>query len=282
MSKFLIDVWDFTSSLGAYALQQLGVTDTKPQNQTHWSDLKLPGLNADLRLNWHVMPDVTALVSMDADAVSARCLLIGPGVLLQLPHLLTKVTQHNTGPVWVLTTPTAVMEKIFLRDSVFLNQKQVTWLQLPDSQPQTMWLILLEQISQVPIAQASLTSLERTTMSNLQASMVKALEMQGAMAVALVDYRSGMCLAKAGTGIDLDLAAAGNTEVVKAKLKTMETLGIRRSIEDILITLHNQYHLIRLVPNEPYLFLYLVLDKEKGNLALARYKLMDIERELKV
>ena len=78
------------------------------------------------------------------------------------------------------------------------------------------------------------------------------------------------------------LAAAGNAQVVQAKLKTIESLGLRKGIEDILITLADQYHLIRLVPHIPGLFLYLVLDKNKGNLALARYKLTDIERTLKV
>ena len=91
-----------------------------------------------------------------------------------------------------------------------------------------------------------------------------------------------MCLAQAGSGMNLDLAAAGNAQVVQAKLKTMESLGLRKGIEDILITLADQYHLIRLVPHIPGLFLYLVLDKNKGNLALARYKLTDIERTLKV
>ena len=71
-------------------------------------------------------------------------------------------------------------------------------------------------------------------------------------------------------------------QCTRAKIKTMESLGLRRGIEDILITLGDQYHLIRLVPNNQGLFLYLVLDKAKGNLALARYKLTDIERTLKV
>ena len=70
--------------------------------------------------------------------------------------------------------------------------------------------------------------------------------------------------------------------MVRAKTKTMEALGLRKGIEDILITLGDQYHLIRLVPNNVGLFLYLVLDKAKGNLALPRYKLTDIERSLKV
>ena len=118
--------------------------------------------------------------------------------------------------------------------------------------------------------------------ANLKTSMDTAMTIDGALAVALVDYRSGMCLAQAGGGLDLDLAAAGNTQVVRAKLQTMQALGIRKGMEDILITLADQYHLIRMVPNADGLFLYLVLDRHKGNLALARYKLTDVERALKV
>jgi len=118
--------------------------------------------------------------------------------------------------------------------------------------------------------------------SNLTKSLAEIMTVNGALAAALVDYRSGMCLAQVGSGLNLDLAAAGNSEVVRAKLKTIEMLGLRRGIEDILITLVDQYHLIRLVPNSQGLFLYLVLDKEKGNLALARFKLSEIERLLVV
>ena len=102
------------------------------------------------------------------------------------------------------------------------------------------------------------------------------------MCAALVDSGSGMLLGSAGSGLDLELAAAGNTEVVRAKLKTMKSLGLQDSIDDILITLGSQYHIIRPVALKEGLFLYLVLDKAKGNLALARYKLTDIERSLKV
>src|SRR6185436_8016575 len=101
---------------------------------------------------------------------------------------------------------------------------------------------------------------DEDTMSNLKQSMDTAMTIDGALAAALVDHRSGMCLAQAGTVMNLDLAAAGNTQVVRAKLKTMESLGLRKGIEDILITLGDQYHLIRLVPSNAGLFLYLVLD----------------------
>jgi hypothetical protein len=79
------------------------------------------------------------------------------------------------------------------------------------------------------------------------------------------------------------MALAGNTEVIRAKMRTMESLRLDDSIEDILITLTKQYHLIRLLKSsrsEQGLFLYLVLDRGRANLALARHSLKRIEAEL--
>ncbi|MEU1165078.1 hypothetical protein ABZ372_32970, partial [Streptomyces sp. NPDC005921] len=66
---------------------------------------------------------------------------------------------------------------------------------------------------------------------------------EGAMGAAVVDYTSGMALGTLGGGKDLDLtiAAAGNTDVIRAKVRTMEELGLKGRIEDILITLEKQY-----------------------------------------
>src|SRR5690606_40061976 len=75
-----------------------------------------------------------------------------------------------------------------------------------------------------------------------------------------------------------------NTDVVRAKLRTMEHLGIKDEIEDILITLGTQYHLIRLLKTRGSngLFLYLVLDASRANLAMARHQLKKIEAALEV
>ena len=119
-------------------------------------------------------------------------------------------------------------------------------------------------------------------MENVKSILESALStIDGAMAVALVDYGSGMALGTLGSGLNLDMAAAGNTEVVRAKLRTMESLGIQGSIEDILITLDTQYHIIYLVPNKS-LFMYLVLSKDRANLAMARYKLKALTADLKI
>ena len=117
-------------------------------------------------------------------------------------------------------------------------------------------------------------------MANINDGLAKLLEVDGAMCAAVVDANSGMLLGKAGSGVDLDLAAAGNTEVVRAKMKTMKSLGLNDAIEDILITLGKQYHIIRPVAAKAGLFIYLVLDKAKSNLALARRAAQDAEASL--
>ena len=85
---------------------------------------------------------------------------------------------------------------------------------------------------------------------NIETALKEAMTIEGAIGVALVDWDSGMSLGTLGGGkyLDLDLAAAGNTEVVRAKMRTMQALKLDDTIEDILITLGKQYHLIRLLP----------------------------------
>lgn len=117
-------------------------------------------------------------------------------------------------------------------------------------------------------------------MANIKQSLDALLSVDGAMCAALVDASSGMILGQAGSGLDLEIAAAGNTEVVRAKLKTMRELGLNDVIEDMLITLGKQYHILRPMAQKEGLFIYLVLDKSKSNLALARRKVGDVEKEL--
>ena len=117
-------------------------------------------------------------------------------------------------------------------------------------------------------------------MASIKQSMEDMMMADGAMCAALVDSSSGMILGQIGSGVDLEVAAAGNTEVVRAKLKTMRALGLNDVIEDILITLGKQYHILRPMARKEGLFIYLVLDKAKSNLAMARRKVQDIERDM--
>jgi hypothetical protein len=117
---------------------------------------------------------------------------------------------------------------------------------------------------------------------NIETALKEAMNIEGALGAALVDWESGMPLGTLGGSkyLDLDLAAAGNTEVVRTEVRAMAALDLDDVIEDILITLGKQYHLLRPMASAdgaPNLFLYVALDRSKANLALARHQLRRIE-----
>lgn len=106
------------------------------------------------------------------------------------------------------------------------------------------------------------------------------MKVEGALGVALVDYGTGMLLGSLGGGVDLEIAASGNTEVVRAKVKTLHMLGLRDGIDDIVISLGLQYHLIRPLTNSRDLFLYYVLDRATASLAFAKRELLSVSNQL--
>jgi hypothetical protein len=97
-----------------------------------------------------------------------------------------------------------------------------------------------------------------------------AAEMPGYMAASLVDLESGMTLGLKTVRPDFDLAAASayNSEMVKQKLKIMKALNLRTTLEDMLITLGDQIHVIRMIGSTT--FIYLCVDRSQSNLAIVR------------
>ena len=103
----------------------------------------------------------------------------------------------------------------------------------------------------------------------------------GFIGACLVDSETGLMMASEGGGsLDLEAAGAANTEVVKAKLAAIEMLGLNDSIDDILITLGKQFHLIRPLEKTPTVFLYVALDKKSANLGMARVQVKNVEKTL--
>jgi predicted regulator of Ras-like GTPase activity (Roadblock/LC7/MglB family) len=108
-------------------------------------------------------------------------------------------------------------------------------------------------------------------------------KLSGFIGCCLVDSDSGMLLAKEGGGdLDLEVAAAANTEVVRAKRRAMEELDLDDRIEDILITLGSQFHIIRPLPSNDAFFVYAAVGRDSGNLALARVTMKGVAEKVKV
>ena len=95
-------------------------------------------------------------------------------------------------------------------------------------------------------------------------------DIPGFIAASLVDLESGMTLGarSARTDFDLTAASAYNSEMVKQKLKIMKALNLRTHLEDMLLTLGDQIHLIKMVGTTS--FVYLAADRATTNLAIVR------------
>jgi len=118
-------------------------------------------------------------------------------------------------------------------------------------------------------------------MANLNDTMNALLkEADGAIIALLGDSDSGMLLASAGSGLDMEIAAAGTTEFMRAKLKTVRALKLDDQLEDILVTLGSQYHIIRPLSSNRSIFIYLSVDRERSNLALARIAVKNTEQKI--
>ena len=75
-------------------------------------------------------------------------------------------------------------------------------------------------------------------------------DVNGVIATAAVDLESGMTLAAKTNRPEFDLAVASayNSELVKQKLKIMKTLNLKCALEDMLITLSDQFHSDQIPP----------------------------------
>ena len=128
----------------------------------------------------------------------------------------------------------------------------------------------------------SLGSIQKESMRSLDLKNLS--EVDGFIAACLVDSESGMVLGAhdGGPDFNIEVAAAGNAEVIKAKRRNMKALNLTDGIEDILVTLGNQYHLFRPLTKNPAYFLYLALDRGRANLALARNEMKAFDAIVKL
>jgi hypothetical protein len=122
-------------------------------------------------------------------------------------------------------------------------------------------------------------------MTVLSEAVHAVVELQGAVAGALVDLESGNCLARAGSEemFSLSLIGAVNAQMLRAEKRLVQEQFPQEDIEDLMITLGKHYHLIRLVQDSdtfPCLFLYVVMARDATNLVMARRKMAEIGNQI--
>lgn len=103
----------------------------------------------------------------------------------------------------------------------------------------------------------------------------------GFVAVAIAEIKSGISYytLSADPNFDPELASAFNLEVVKAKLNAINALGLNDSIEDIMINLKSQIHIIDVSENNEY-FIYLAVDATHANLGMTKALLNKYKKDI--
>lgn len=103
----------------------------------------------------------------------------------------------------------------------------------------------------------------------------------GYIAVAVTEIKSGISYYSNSAIADFDpeLASAFNLEVVKAKLNAINALGLNETIDDIMISLSSQIHIIDVADNNEY-FIYLAVDSTKANLGMTKALLNKYKKEI--
>jgi len=117
---------------------------------------------------------------------------------------------------------------------------------------------------------------------SLQSVLEDLLVFDGSIGVALVDGQSGMVLGEAGSASSLGLSAAGASVILRSRLETNKVLGRSEQIADVLITLSSQVQIIHPLAENANLFLFLIGDKAKSSLAMARYKAAEADDKIKL
>jgi hypothetical protein len=122
----------------------------------------------------------------------------------------------------------------------------------------------------------------KRTMDTIQRALEEGMEIDGAIAAALVDWDNGFTLGTLGGDhrLNIEAAAASNCAVVRAAMQTMDVLNLKGSFSDILITLDHQIHIIKPLRKYPDLFYYLAFDRSEGKLGFARLRIETIEGAL--
>jgi CheY-like chemotaxis protein len=106
--------------------------------------------------------------------------------------------------------------------------------------------------------------------------------LEGSLATLLVETATGHLIAAAigAKGVDLEVAAAATAEFARQRPRVEERIGLKDAVEEVLLTSTRRYYLLRPVGSDNLMFLLLVLDRARANLASAQKGLAAIERAL--
>ena len=125
----------------------------------------------------------------------------------------------------------------------------------------------------------------RNTLDPARASQAMAgmRSFEGLVGCAVVDSTTGLVLAheaRDGQLVDMELVGAACAQVMRSHRVAARRMGWSEPVDEVMASIGPHQQVMRSVASQPDLFLLVLLDKQRTNLALARFQLMEVERGL--
>jgi hypothetical protein len=113
-------------------------------------------------------------------------------------------------------------------------------------------------------------------------SLAELMGVDGLLCCAIVDASNGLIVAREqrAEDIDVDRAAAACAQVLRSHRLAARSMGLPDHVEEVTVGTATRHQLMRTLSRHPELFLFVLLNKQRSNLSLARFKLMEVEKTL--
>lgn len=114
-------------------------------------------------------------------------------------------------------------------------------------------------------------------------ALLAMLPLDGLLGCAAVDAASGLVLARElreDHPIDIDVAAAAAAQMLQAHRAAARAMTLGEPLEEVMSSTPSRQQVMRVLTRHPGVFVLAILDRQRTNLPLARYKLMELDKAL--
>lgn len=137
----------------------------------------------------------------------------------------------------------------------------------------------------VAVAAAPVARLGRAVLDPARArqALLDMLPMEGMLGCAAVDATTGLVLARElreDQPVDMDVIGAACSQILREHRQSSNAMGLGGPVEEIMTGTSARQMVMRVISRYPDIFVVCLLDRQRTNLPLARYKLLELDKAL--
>ncbi len=240
---------------------------------------------------------IDALLASLADATQLpgwRC----PNLLFMLPPNAVWIANKIAAVRWPQRVNVHVIDEPLISASAVWNamlgiwnlvKLQPAW-EAPAAAPTAEFAFKVADLSRPaqparPAAAAPVARLGRAVLDPARARQALAdmLPLEGMLGCAAVDATTGLVLARElreDQPVDMDVIGAACAQILREHRQSSSAMGLGGPVEEIMTSTSARQMVMRVISRYPDVFVVCLLDRQRTNLPLARYKLMELDKAL--